>query len=269
MSNDGAVRADGADLGAHTDGAAGAARARRERPRSNRLPRLPRHDAPDWEALEDRLASQSIAAGDPTGWFDRLYAAGAAGEIPMPWSRMEPHHMLVQFARARRLTGRGQRAIVVGCGLGADAEYIARLGYDTVAFDVAETAIRLARQRHPATRVDYATADLLNPPAAWSRSFDLVVEVITVQALPEPPRRMAIANVGRFVAPGGTLVVIAARQDQPHARVDGPPWPLNRDEIDAFTTDGLRPVHIEALADPRRANESRWRAEFRRPPPRE
>ena len=33
-------------------------------------------------ALEDeeaRLAAASLAAGDPTGWFDRLYAAGAAG----------------------------------------------------------------------------------------------------------------------------------------------------------------------------------------------
>ena len=38
-------------------------------------------------ALEDeeaRLAAASLAAGDPTGWFDRLYAAGAAGRVPVP-----------------------------------------------------------------------------------------------------------------------------------------------------------------------------------------
>jgi hypothetical protein len=35
------------------------------------------------EEEEVRLASASLAAGDPTGWFDRLYAAGArAGAGP-------------------------------------------------------------------------------------------------------------------------------------------------------------------------------------------
>lgn len=69
-------------------------------------------------------------------------------------------------------------ALVVGCGLGADAEYIARLGFDTVAFDVAETAIRLARERFPESTVDYVVRDLLDPPAEWLRAFDLVAEII-------------------------------------------------------------------------------------------
>jgi 2-polyprenyl-3-methyl-5-hydroxy-6-metoxy-1,4-benzoquinol methylase len=171
----------------------------------------------------------------------------------------------VQWAQAQGLTGRGQRAIVVGCGLGSDAEYIAGLGYDTVAFDVAETAVRVARQRHLGTSVDYGAADLLDPPVEWLRSFDLVVEIITVQALPEPPRRTATVNVGRLVAPGGTLIVIAARAEQTGAQLKGPPWPLTREEIDAFTTDGLSPVVVEELSDPRPPNGRRWRAEFWRP----
>jgi SAM-dependent methyltransferase len=218
-----------------------------------------------WEELEDRLASRSLAAGDPTGWFDRLYAAGVAGEVPMPWDRTAPHPLLVQWAQAQGLAASGQRAVVVGCGLGADAEYIAGLGYDTVAFDIAETAVRVARQRHPGTSVDYVAADLLDPPVEWLKTFDLVVEIITVQALPDPPRRTAIVNVGRLVAPGGTLFVIAARQDQSDAEVKGPPWPLTREEIDAFTSDGLSPVRIEEVSDPRSPNGRRWRAEFHRP----
>ena len=44
--------------------------------------------------------------------------------------------------------------MVVGCGLGADAEYIASLGFDTTGFDttgfdISGTAIRLARQGFP------------------------------------------------------------------------------------------------------------------------
>jgi pimeloyl-ACP methyl ester carboxylesterase/SAM-dependent methyltransferase len=224
-----------------------------------------RHTSGGWEAQGDRLASRSIAAGDPTGWFDRLYAAGAGGEVPMPWDRRAPHPMLVQWAQAQGLSGAGHRAIVVGCGLGADAEYVAGLGYSTVAFDVAETAVHTARKRHPGTTVDYAAADLLDPPARWLRAFDLVVEIITVQALPDPPRRTAIVNVGRLVAPGGTLIVIAARQDHADAHAHRPPWPLSREEIDAFATDGLSPVHIEELSGPRHPDDHRWRAEFRRP----
>jgi hypothetical protein len=57
--------------------------------------------------------------------------------------------------------------------------------------------------------VRYLVADLLNPPADWLHAFDLVVEIISVQALPDPSRRQAIINVGRLVAPAGTLLVVA------------------------------------------------------------
>ena len=218
---------------------------------------------PDWDELGDQLAARSIADGDPTGWFDRLYEAGAAGAVSMPWNRRTPHPLLTPWLPG--LDGRGRRAVVVGCGLGADAEHIAARGYHTVAFDISETAIRAARRRYPNSVVQYQTADLLDLPAAWMRTFDLVVEVITVQALPDPPRRAAIVNVGRLVAAGGTLLVIAARRDPGGTDATGPPWPLTREEIDAFATDGLDSVRIEQVADRRDSDNTRWRAEFRRP----
>jgi pimeloyl-ACP methyl ester carboxylesterase/SAM-dependent methyltransferase len=225
---------------------------------------LLRHTSGGWRAQEDRLASRSLAAGDAVGWFDQLYAAGAAGEVDLgPWARDAPDPLLVEWTRAREPSGRGQRAAVVGCGLGADAEHVASLGYDTTAFDIADNAVRLARQRHPASRVDYVTADVLEPPTGWLAAFDLVVEVITVQALPEPPRRRAIVSISRLVAPGGTLVVIASRRDDSQPNRKLPPWPLTRAEVDAFAGDGLRPIRIEELGEP---GGLWWRAEFSRPP---
>lgn len=224
---------------------------------------LLRHTSGGWRAQEDRLVSRSLAAGDPTGWFDQLYAAGAAGEVDLgPWARDAPQELLVEWARGRGLSGDGQRAIVVGCGVGADAEHVAALGYDTVAFDIAESAIELARQRYPASRVDYVTADLLDLPTEWLAAFDLVVEVITVQALPEPPRSRAIANIGKLVAPSGTLLVVASRRDVTQPERDLPPWPLIRAEVDAFAADGLSPVRVEELGEP---GSLWWRAEFRHP----
>ena len=143
-------------------------------------PREPEHEAPEaaQRALEEeeeaRLASASLAAGDPTGWFDRLYATGARGQVPVPWRRRQPHPLLARWATEQELSGAAQRAVVVGCALGADAEYVASLGFDTTGFDISGTAIRLARQRFPGSAVRYVVADLLSYPQAWLRAYDLV-----------------------------------------------------------------------------------------------
>jgi len=208
-----------------------------------------------------RLAAQSLATDDPTGWFERLYVAAEGSGVAVPWDRGEPHRLLAEWTQERAPAGRGRRAMVVGSGLGADAEHVAGLGFETVAFDVSATAIRTARERYPDSPVQYLTADLLDPPAAWRRAFDLVVESLTVQSLPEPLHGRAIARVADLVAPGGTLLVIATARDAEDGPVAGPPWPLTRAELDGFATGGLRPVRSEAVGGP---GERRWRAEFRR-----
>jgi hypothetical protein len=40
--------------------------------------------------------------------------------------------------------------------------------------------VAIARERYPASSVDYRVAYLFDLPAAWDRAFDLVLEVITV-----------------------------------------------------------------------------------------
>lgn len=192
-----------------------------------------------------------------TDWFEPLYRAAERGEQQIPWHRGEANPMIAEWARG--LDGSGRRALVVGSGTGDDAELIARLGFATTAFDIAETAIAIARRRFPDSRVDYRVADLLDPPAEWERAFDLVVESITVQALPVALREAAIAGVRSFVAPGGTLLVYSGVR-QEGEEVDGPPWPLTRSELDTFAREGIEPVRIATPND-------RWLAEFRRPGP--
>jgi len=89
---------------------------------------------------------------------------------------------------------------------------------------------------------------LLHLPRSWLRAFDLVAEIITVQALPRAVRQRATASVARLTAPGGILLVIAAVHDGTGEPVPGPPWPLTRAEIDAFAADGLTPAAIEMTA---------------------
>jgi hypothetical protein len=211
------------------------------------------------------LAAESIAAGDPTGWFESLYAGAEGGDVAVPWDRGAPHRLLVEWAQQHAVAGLGRPAVVVGSGLGEDAEFVAGLGFDTVAFDVAATAVRSARQRFPDSPVAYRTANLLELPEEWVQGFDLVFESLTVQSLPVAVRRDAIVQVGRLVAPGGTLLVIAAVQGEHAGPADGPPWPLNRAEVESFAAGGLEPVRIEDLQDPVNPGVHRWLAEFRRP----
>jgi SAM-dependent methyltransferase len=220
--------------------------------------------AADPDGHARRLAAEALARDAPTAWFERLYAAAEAGEAVVPWDRGAPHRLLAEWTQEHRIEGAGRRALIVGSGLGDDAEHIAGLGFDTVAFEVSETAIRSTRRRYPGSTVDYLVADLLDPPASWDGAFELVVESLTIQALPRAPRPPAIANVARMVAPGGTLIVIASAWSQADGD-HGPPWPLTRAEIESFGNGGLRPVQIEDLADAAEPAVHRWRAEFQRP----
>lgn len=197
---------------------------------------------------------------DPTAIFERMYGAAADGQDRLPWDRGGPHPLLEAWARD--LEGVGRRALVVGSGLGTDAEFIAERGFDVVGFDVSPTAIAMSRQRFADSVVDYAVADLLDLPGEWSTAFDLVVESLTVQSMPIEYHAQASTNVARTVADGGTLLVIATARDELDGIPDGPPWPLTRAEIEAFAVDGLTPAQIEDIREP--GAPARWRAVFRR-----
>jgi SAM-dependent methyltransferase len=210
-----------------------------------------------------RLAHAALADGDPTGWFERLYAEAEDGTAEVPWDRAEPTALLVDHANRTGLSGAGRTALVVGCGLGRDAEFMAGLGFATTAFDISETAVRVARERHPGSPVDYRVADMLAPPEEWRQAFDLVVESNNVQALPRPLRNGAFPALAGLVAPGGTLLVLSAASAT--GDDDGPPWPLTRAEVEAFANGGLRQASIEEAEATDGPLHRRWRAVFERP----
>jgi len=213
---------------------------------------------PPRDADANRLSAESYARGEPVAWFETLYAEAAEGRAIVPWDRRTPNPQLVEWADGR--TGGGRTALVVGCGFGRDSEFLGSLGFRTTAFDLSETAIETAKRRHAATTVRYEVADLLDLPARYRAAFDLVVESYTVQSMPDPPRATAIAAVPTTVAPGGTLLVLAAAGDVEDP--PGPPFPLTRREIDAFATDEVRLSELEALVD--EVGVRRWRARFTR-----
>jgi SAM-dependent methyltransferase len=208
-----------------------------------------------------RLANDSIARGDPVGWFERLYAEAQRGAAIVPWADLAPNpHVVTWLERARPTPG---RALDVGCGLGDTAEELARRGFRVLAFDVSPSAVEEARRRFPRSRVDYRVADLLRLPADFAGAFDLVVECYTLQVLPPEARARAVAALRTTLAPGGALLVVA-RGREPEEPPGEMPWPLTRGEIEALATPALRLERCEDFLDDEDPPVRRFRALFRR-----
>ena len=194
---------------------------------------------------------------DGTGWFEPLYDAadGDAGRVP--WARSAPSPLLLSWLDQPGLEVDGSDALVVGCGLGDDAAELARRGCDVVAFDISPTAVAWARRRLAAEQVagscEFLVADLLDLPERLVASAGLVVEVRTVQSLPERLRGDALRAVASTVAPGGVLVHIGLVATGPRgaAAQEGPPWPLAPDELAAYDDAGLERLSLAHPPDPR------------------
>jgi SAM-dependent methyltransferase len=183
--------------------------------------------------------------------FEEIYADAGHDLSSVPWARLAPHPLLVMWLDSPASLGvratppaAGRAALVVGCGLGDDAEELARRGYAVTAFDLSATAVTRCRERFPRSPAGYRVADVLNLPAGFRGRFSLVVEINTLQSLPRCDRPAAVASIAGTVARGGLLFVRC--QAEGEAGPDRPerPWPVRRSELDGFTAAGLTQVDL-------------------------
>jgi hypothetical protein len=90
---------------------------------------------------------------DPLGWFETLYSDAKGATDRIPWADQKPNTHLVAWLNREKISGGGRSAIVVGCGLGDDAEELARRGFRVTGFDISSSAIGWAQQRFPESSV--------------------------------------------------------------------------------------------------------------------
>ena len=190
-----------------------------------------------------------MTAGDPglfgLAGFEEIYARAGTDLAAIPWAALAPHPALLAWLDRQPAPATGQSALVVGCGLGDDAEELASRGYDVTAFDLSATAIGWCQRRFPGSAVTYQVADLFALPARWHGGFGLTVEIRTIQSLPLAQRRDVIAAVAGTVRPGGRVFVhCLGRGDSDPA--PSRPWPVSRAELRVFTDAGLREQEFAA-----------------------
>ena len=219
------------------------------------------------QVARERLDELTGAIGgdheDRQTWFQTVYDTADGDPAQVPWADLAPHPLLADWLRSNPLDA-GQAVLDIGCGLGDNAEAFAKQGGHVTAFDLSETAIAWAKRRFPDTDVTYSAADLFAAPAEWASAFDLVHECYTVQALRGLDRARAFEKIAGFVRPGGHLLVIT-RSRAPSADVGGPPWPLDRDELDGFAQFGLKLSSLDEIITAKEDREiPHFRALFRR-----
>jgi len=137
------------------------------------------------------------------GWFEDLYATANGDASVISWADLAPNPNLTGWLDQHQVSTDGKKALKVGCGLGDDAEELAQCGFDTTAFDISPTAIAWCERRFAGSAVEYLVADLFEPPKAWRKGFDFVLESYTLQVLTPALREKAAAEIASFVAPGG------------------------------------------------------------------
>ena len=158
----------------------------------------------------------------------------------------------------------GRPAVVVGCGLGDDAEALRERGYSVVGFDISSSAIDMCRRRYPGSSVEYVVTDLFDCPSAWRCGFDLVYECNTIQILTGDNRDRALNAFAELVAPGGEVIVSCrSRESDDHSQTF--PIAVDRREIDGFVHAGLTEAHFLAYDDHQDPPVPHFFAVFRRP----
>ncbi|MGB7445005.1 MAG: class I SAM-dependent methyltransferase [Coleofasciculaceae cyanobacterium] len=208
------------------------------------------------------LAEQSLQRSDPSGWFELLYDQASGDSSQVPWARLSTHPYLQDWLETNQPQGEGKSALVIGCGLGDDAEALAARGFQVTAFDISPTAIAWCQKRFSDSSVNYLVADLLALDPTWHHRFDLVFESRNLQALPLSVRLKAIQAVAPLVVPGGTLLVIT-RFRETEAKPDGPPWPLSDQELTQFKELGLLEIRRDKFSDADIDSVKKLRIEYR------
>ena len=185
---------------------------------------------------------------DPTGWFDSIYSSAKGDHNAVFWADLAPNPYLVEWLENHPVIGAGKKAIAIGCGVGDDAEVMAKYGYEVTAFDIAPSAIALCQNRYKGSGVNYLVADLFDYPKAWLESFDLVYECNTIQVLPGQYRLKARDAMITFLAEQGDLLV-SCRSRLSGEQESNIPLPLDRYEIDGFVRAGLAEKSFLAYDD--------------------
>ena len=143
---------------------------------------------------------------------------------PAPFAREEPYNfeVLEEFFRAEYAPDPG-RTILLGCGNGHNAVYLAKKGHRVLGIDADRDLLAAARERAilGGVEMDLMAGDPIALPPMPEEAFSLAVDFKTACALGDgPERENYLRQIHRLIMRNGVLVASApAPKRRPLARL--------------------------------------------------
>ncbi|MEM8830611.1 MAG: class I SAM-dependent methyltransferase [Cyanobacteria bacterium P01_G01_bin.19] len=81
------------------------------------------------------LAQKFYSRNDPTGWFEELYSNAAGDESAIQWADLAINPNLDSWVKKNNVRGDRKQALVVGCGLGDDAQALSDIQWADLAIN--------------------------------------------------------------------------------------------------------------------------------------
>lgn len=124
----------------------------------------------------------------------------------------------------------GAQALVLGCGEGHDAAFIAQNGYSVVAVDYSPEAISRAKDKYgQVENLELVCGDAFNLPKVYDGAFDLVFEHTCFCAIDPDLRPQLVQTWQRVLKPRGRLMgVFFAFERKEGAPYGSTEWELHK-----------------------------------------
>jgi SAM-dependent methyltransferase len=196
--------------------------------------------------LARRLFPSGVLPSGPEG--TRLlerWDARYRGDGPPPWDIGRPSSELKQAVEDRVI--RPCRAVVLGCGTGTNAIYLASKGFDVTGIDIAPTALNLCRKKaeEAGEKVQWLLADVLAPPEL--EPFDFIYDRGCYHGVRRQNATGYVQSVRKLSHAGTRILILAGCANE--ERRYGPPRvkeeELRGDFSEAFDFQWLKETHFD------------------------
>ncbi len=124
-------------------------------------------------------------------------------------------NFLKYLKKERKLIVTNLNILDLGCGVGKNSNYLAKLDNTVVGTDISSEAIRIAKERAEKLdiKVQYQVSNIGSKYAFNDEYFDVVIDVISSNSLNEAEREIYLSEVKRTLRPGGYFFVRALRKE--------------------------------------------------------
>lgn len=166
-------------------------------------------------------------------FFESIYKNADKDKLSdIPWATLSPNKHLLKYLNEKDDMTYGE-ALVIGCGLGDDAEALSQMGYTVDAIDISPTAIAMAKERFSGNDIDFRVEDIFKLPSFMLGKYDFVFESRTIQSLDPKYKNELTKSISTLLARNGELLLHTNIQND-NENLGGPPWPLYRNDLLMF-----------------------------------